>query len=150
MNDSDGINYNSIKAKLTYDIKKLDIKNFQPIIDAGKIVFSKKRLDLIKFADINSSLVLKNNVITIPLTNIQSTAFDFFIEGDLAKTSSTDLWISIPLSNFKKRDLTKVPSTKSFNEAGRKIYLEVRSKEERGLGYKLHLSEKKNKNSSNN
>ncbi len=150
MNDSDGINYNSIKAKLTYDIKKLDIKNFQPIIDAGKIVFSKKRLDLIKFADINSSLVLKNNVITIPLTNIQSTAFDFFIEGDLAKTSSTDLWISIPLSNFKKRDLTKVPSTKSFNEAGRKIYLEVRSKEEHGLGYKIHLSEKKNKNSSKN
>ena len=129
MNDSIGVNYTSLEAALNYKIKKLDIINFQPIIDAGKIVFSEKRLDVIKFANINSTILLKNNIISIPETNVQSTAFDFFIEGDIAKSSFTDLWISIPLSNFKKRDLTKVPSKKSFDEAGRKIYLEVQSKE---------------------
>ena len=149
MNDSIGVNYNSIEAGLSYKIKKLDVINFQPIIDAGKIVFSEKRLDVIKFANINSTILLKDNIISIPETNVQSTAFDFFIEGDIAKTSSTDLWISIPLSNFKKRDLTKVPSKKSFDEAGRKIYLEVQSKDKGGLGYKIHLSEKKNIKSSN-
>ena len=149
MNDSIGVNYTSLEAALNYKIKKLDIINFQPIIDAGKIVFSEKRLDVIKFANINSTILLKNNIISIPETNVQSTAFDFFIEGDIAKSSFTDLWISIPLSNFKKRDLTKVPSKKSFDEAGRKIYLEVQSKSKEGLGYKIHLSEKKHLKPSN-
>ena len=149
MNDSIGVNYTSLEAALSYKIKKLDIINFQPIIDAGKIVFSEKRLDVIKFANINSTILLKNNIISIPETNVQSTAFDFFIEGDIAKSSFTDLWISIPLSNFKKRDLTKVPSKKSFDEAGRKIYLEVQSKDKEGLGYNIHLSEKKHLKPSN-
>jgi hypothetical protein len=119
------------------------------IIDAGRIVFSKKRLDLIKFANIDNTIFLKNNIISVPETNVQSTAFDFFIEGDIAKSSYTDLWISIPLSNFKKRDLTTVPSRKSFDEAGRKIYLEVQSKDKDELSYKIHLSEKKNRKTSN-
>lgn len=149
MNDSNGVNQKSLEAVLSYKIKQLDIINFQPIIDAGRIVFSKKRLDLIKFANINSTIFLKNNIISIPETNVQSTAFDFFIEGDIAKSIFTDLWISIPLSNFKKRDLTAIPSRKSFDEAGRKIYLEVQSKDKDGLGYKIHLSEKKNRKFSN-
>ena len=149
MNDSIGVNQKSLEAVLNYRIKKLDIINFQPIIDAGRIVFSKKRLDLIKFANINNTIFLKNNIISVPETNVQSTAFDFFIEGDIAKSSYTDLWISIPLSNFKKRDLTTVPSRKSFDEAGRKIYLEVQSKDKDELSYKIHLSEKKNRKSSN-
>ena len=112
-------------------------------------MFSEKRLDVIKFANINSTIFLKDNLISVPETNVQSTAFDFFVEGDIAKSSFTDLWISIPLSNFKKRDLTTVPNRKSFDEAGRKIYLEVQSKDNGGLGYKIHLSEKKNRKSSN-
>jgi hypothetical protein len=106
-------------------------------------------LDVIKFANINSTIFLKDNLISVPETNVQSTAFDFFVEGDIAKSSFTDLWISIPLSNFKKRDLTTVPNRKSFDEAGRKIYLEVQSKDKGGLDYKIHLSEKKNRKSSN-
>ena len=149
IDDSSGVIYDSLEAELSYNIKELNINNFKPIMDAGNIVFRKKRFEEIKFANITSTLYLKNNIISIPETNVQSTAFDFFIEGDIANTSFTDLWISIPLSNFKKRDLTKAPPKVSFDEAGRKIYLEVTSKEEGELDYKVHLSEKKRRKTSN-
>ncbi len=147
--DSTGVIYDSVEADLSYNIKELNINNFKPIMEAGNIVFKKKRLEEIKFANISSTLSLKNNIISIPETNVQSTAFAFFMEGDIAKISFTDLWISIPLSNLKKRDLTKAPPKVTFDEAGRKIYLEVTSKEEGGLDYKVHLSEKKRRKSSN-
>jgi len=149
IDDSDGVIYDSLVADLAFEIKELNVNNFKPIIDAGKIVFRKERLEEIKFANIKSTLSLKDDIVSFPKTNVQSTAFDFFIEGDIAKTSYTDLWVSIPLSNFKKRDLTKAPSKKSFDEAGKKIYLEIKSKEEDELGYKVHLSEKKHRKSSN-
>ncbi len=149
IDDTSGVFYDSLEAELSYSIKELNINNFKPIMDAGNIVFRKKRFEEIKFANISNTLSLKNNIISIPETNVQSTAFDFFIEGDIANTSFTDLWISIPLSNFKKRDLTKAPPKVSFDKAGRKIYLEVTSKEEGELDYKVHFSEKKRRKTSN-
>lgn len=149
IDDTSGVFYDSLKADISYDVKELNINNFEPIIEAGDKIFRKKRFEKIKFANITSTLKLKNNIISIPETNIQSTAFSFFIEGDIAKSSFTNLWISIPLSNLKKRDLNVVPSKKTFDEAGRKIYLEIKSKEEGGLDHKVHLSEKKHKKTSN-
>lgn len=143
IDDAKGVVYESLEADLFYNIKKLNLNNFQPIIDAGNIVFRKKRFEEIKFANINSTLILKNNIITIPSTNVQSTAFDFFIEGKLDNTSHTDLWISIPLSNLKRRDLTQAPSNKDYNEAGRKIYLEIKASEKGKLEHKVHLRDKK-------
>ncbi len=143
IDDTEGVDYNSLEADMNYNIKELDVRNFQPIIDAGNKVFRKKRFENIKFANINSTLILKNNTITIPETNVQSSAFDFFIEGDLDNTSQTDLWISIPLSNLKRRDLAKVPSKKDYEESGKKIYLEIKANEEGDLEHKVFLRNKK-------
>jgi hypothetical protein len=143
INDAEGVIYDSLEADLSYNIKKLILNNFQPIIDAGNIVFRKKRFEEIKFANINSSLTIKNNIISIPSTSVQSSAFDFFIEGKLDNASHTDLWISIPLSNLKRRDLTQAPSNKDYKEAGRKIYLEIKADEEGELEHKVYLRNKK-------
>ncbi len=143
IDDTEGVIYDSLEADLSYNIKNLNLNNFQPIIDAGNLVFKKKRFENIKFANINSTINLKNNIISIPSTNVQSTAFDFFIEGKLDNTNHTDLWISIPLSNLKRRDLTQAPSNKTYNEAGRKIYLEIKADQEGKLEHKVFLRTKK-------
>lgn len=149
INDAEGVIYDSLEADLKYDIEKLNLNNFQPIIDSGNKVFRKKRFEEIKFANINSTLNLKNNIITIPSTNVQSSAFDFFIEGKLDNTNHTDLWISIPLSNLKRRDLTQAPNKKTFDKAGRKIYLEITAGKDGGLEQKVHLRDKKQKRKTN-
>ena len=143
INDAEGVIYDTLEADLSYNIKKLNLNNFQPIIDAGNKVFRKKRFEEIKFSNINNTLSLKNNIIAIPKTNVQSTAFDFFIEGKLDNASHTNLWISIPLSNLKRRDLTQAPSNKEYNEAGRKIYLEIKADEAGELEHKVYLRDKK-------
>ena len=120
IDDNEGVNYDSLKADVKFDIEQLNVNDFQPIVDAGNKVFRKQRFEEIKFANIKSNLLLKDNIITIPSTNVQSTAFDFFIEGKLDNTSHTDLWISIPLSNLKRRDLTEAPNRKNFLESGKK------------------------------
>jgi len=143
IDDENGVKFESLNANLTYNIKELELKNFQPIIDAGNKVFRKKRFETIKFANVKNTLNFKGNLITIPETSIQSTALDFFIEGVLDNSSNTDLWVSIPLSNLKRRDLTTAPSKKSFEEAGKKIYLEITSDSEGKLEHKIHLRNKR-------
>ena len=143
IDDAVGVNYDSLEAELTYTIKNLNLNNFQPIIDAGNKIFRKKRFEEIKFTNINSELSLKNNTITIPNTSVQSTAFDFFIEGILDNSSNTDLWISIPLSNLKRRDLTKAPSKETYKESGKKIYLEIKADKSGNLEHKIYLLNKK-------
>ena len=143
IDDTEGVNYDSLKGDVNFNIKQLNINDFQPIVDAGNKVFRKQRFEEIKFANIQSTVKLKGNIISIPSTNVQSTAFDFFIEGKLDNTSHTDLWISIPLSNLKRRDLTKAPRKKTFSESGKKIYLEIKADQDGTLEHKVYLRNKK-------
>jgi len=143
IDDDSGVNYNTIEANLDYSFKELRVKNFKPLIDAGNTIFKKARFVDVKFANINSSLKIKNNLISLPQTNVQSTAFDFFIEGDIDNSVGTDLWISIPLSNIRRRDLTRIPNKKTFDEASNKVYIEIKADKNGKLYNKLHLSNKK-------
>ena len=44
---------------------------------------------------------------------------------------------------MKRRDLTKAPDKKSFGEAGKKLYLEIKSDQNGKLDHKLYLGKKK-------
>ncbi len=148
IDDASGVIYNTIEADLDYKIKELRVKNFKPLIDAANKIFRKERFEDVQFADIESSLKVKNSIISLPQTSVQSTAFDFFIEGEIDNSNHTELWISIPLSNIKRRDLNKIPSKITFDEANKKIYLEIKADENGKLHNKLHLSNKKHLRSS--
>ena len=143
IDDINGLKYNTLEAKMQYNVKKLRVENFKPIIDVGNIFFRKERFKDLKFANINNSLSINNKIISLPQTSVQSTAFDFFIEGDIDNSFGTDLWISIPLSNIKRRDLSRIPSNKTFDEGNRKVYLKINSDKKGKLHYKLHLGNKK-------
>ena len=143
IDDTNGVIYSTIEADLDYNIKELRIKYFKPLIDAGNLIFRKERFEDVKFANINNSLNVKNNTIGLLQTDVQSTAFDFFIEGDIENSNQTDLWISIPLSNINRRDLTNIPSKKTFDEVNKKIYLEIKADKNGKLHHKLHFKHKK-------
>lgn len=143
IDDVNGLKFNTIEAKMQYNIKNLRVKNFKPIIDVGNKFFRKERFEDLKFANIKNSLSIKHKVVELPQTNVQSTAFDFFIEGDIDNSYGTNLWVSIPLSNIKRRDLSKIPINKTFEEGRRKVYLEIKSDKKGKLLYKFHLTNKK-------
>ncbi|WP_297704736.1 AsmA-like C-terminal region-containing protein [uncultured Eudoraea sp.] len=144
--DSTGIVSNSLRGTIGFDLQELEINGFEPIIKIGNIIFKKKRFEDIRFGSIENILYVANNTVEFPLMEVQSTALDFFVAGHLGfEDVPTSLWTAIPLSNFKNRDITKIPKKTEYIEAGKKIYIEAKSKDKDidKTQYKLHLSEKK-------
>ncbi|MGB5204717.1 MAG: AsmA-like C-terminal region-containing protein, partial [Eudoraea sp.] len=144
--DSTGIISNSLKGTIGFDLEEMQIKGFDPIIKIGNIIFKKKRFEDIRFGSIENILYVANNTVEFPLMEVQSTALDFFVTGHLGFDDvPTSLWTAIPLSNFKNRDIDNIPKKTEYMEAGKKIYIEAKSKDKDidKTQYKLHLSEKK-------
>ena len=56
---------------------------------------------------------------------------------------NTNFWLSIPLANFKKRDIVTIPDKQGFINSGKKVFIQVKNNEDGELDYKLHLSNKK-------
>ncbi len=142
--DSTGIISNSLQGTIGFDLQEMQIKGFDPIIKVGNIIFKKKRFEDIRFGPIENVLYLANNTVEFPLMEIQSTAIDFFITGHLGyEEVRTNIWMGIPLSNFKSRDLANIPDKTGYVEAGNKIYISAKKNNKDKIKYKLHLSEKK-------
>ncbi len=141
--DATGIENNSINANLDLELNNLRVKNFTPLIDAANLVFRKSRFEDIKFATIKTNIAIKDNVLTLPRTNLQSSAIDLFAEGYIGD-KNTNIWLSIPWKNFKHRDYDKIPEFKNYEEAGNKLYIEITNDTKtKKLKNKIHLSNRK-------
>ena len=142
--DTLGLIGQTLNGKLAFNIEDLEIKGFEPIINAANKIFRKKRFEDIRFNTIEDVIYIDNNVVEVPQLEIQSTAFDFFVEGHLGfADKGTNVWVSIPLANLKHRDISNIPDKKGAIDAGRKIYIEATDEGEDKLKYKLHLTNKK-------
>jgi hypothetical protein len=98
----------------------------------------------IRFMPIQNTLTLVDMRLDIPLMEIQSSAFDLFVAGHLGfGQAPTSVWIGIPLENLKSRDVRNVPDKQGYIAAGKKVYVEARSDEKKGMKYILHLTPKK-------
>ena len=142
--DDDGLIGQTLNGKLAFNIEDLKLKGFEPLVSVASKIFRKKRFENIRFNTIEDVIYIDNNVVEIPQLEIQSTAFDFFVEGHLGfEDKDTNVWVSIPLANLKHRDITNVPDKKGAIDAGRKIYIEATREGADKLKYKLHLTNKK-------
>lgn len=124
----------------------MELKNFSPITNIAKKIFRKKRFEDIRFAPIKDKIYISNNTVEIPQFEIQSTAFDLFVEGHLGfKNKGTTIWVSVPLANLKHRHIINIPDKKGYIDAGKKIFIEIsnENEEEKKIDYKLHLTNKK-------
>ncbi len=142
--DSTVLNSNSLKGTIGFNLDETEIKGFDPIIKVANIIFKKARFENIRFSPINNVLYVANNIVEIPLMEIQSTAFNFFVEGQLGYAEKpTNIWTAIPLTNFKSRDIVNIPDKTGYIEAGKKIYVEAKRENDQKIKYNLHLSDKK-------
>ena len=143
IHEENGLDTKSLKGHVNFDLRELELNGFEPIQKIGNKIFKKKRFEDIRFADISEELYIANRTVEIPRMEILSTAFDLFIEGHLNYDNKTNIWISVPLSNIKKRDLAHIPIEKGFIDAGNKVFVEVKDDGENKLEYKFHLNNKK-------
>ena len=143
ISEENGLDTKSLEGFVNFDLRKLELSDFEPIQKIGNKIFRKERFEDIRFADVSDELYISNRTIQIPLMEIRSTAFDLFIEGHYSYDHESNIWISIPLSNLKKRDLVDIPDKEGFNETGNKVFIEVTQNEENTFEYKFHLNKRK-------
>ena len=138
------INPESLRGIINFDLEEAQVAGFEPIIESGGKIFKKERLQDIRFMPIQNSLILEDKILDIPLMEIQSSAFELFVAGQLGFGEAlTNLWIGFPLNNLKSRDIRNIPDKKGYVAAGKKVYVEAKSDEKKGMKYILHLTPKK-------
>ena len=138
-----GIDKDSLKGKVYFKLEDVQVKGFEPLEEIADKAFRKERFENIKFAPIFDTVYIANRAIQIPQMQIQSNAINFFIEGHLNHNHTSNLWITIPLSNLKRRDAAVIPELRHIEHLGNKIYVEVKEDSLGKFDYKLHLNNKK-------
>ena len=73
---------------------------------------------------------------------VQSTAFNLFVEGHLNYDNNTNIWVSLPWKNLRKWEEGKLPEKTGFAESGGKIFVEI-SDQEGEMKYRLRLRNKR-------
>lgn len=126
MDTNSNISPNSMKGNLYFNIYNGSFHNFVPMGKVLTMVLSKERFDDVAFKTISNTVSIGNGNITIPRMEVQTSALNFYLEGNYSFGNQTDMMVSLPFSEFKKRKPDYVPPKVNFDEAGRKIYLKIK------------------------
>lgn len=133
----------TMQGTIQFALEDLRLQNFGPILSTAGKIFNDKRLKDIRFAPITNTINIARGDIKIPQLEITSTAFNFFVEGNLRYDDNTHIWVSVPWSNLWFRDYEKVPEKKSYNESGIKFFIQAKGEENGGMDYKFRFTNRK-------
>lgn len=103
----------SLFGTLDFNLKDGALVNFEPLVNIGKYIFRKRKLENITFKDIKNKLDIKGDKIYIYPMTIESSALNAKVEGIYALGKGTDISIDVPLRNPKKDELVMDDSLKA-------------------------------------
>lgn len=128
---------------LRFNLRNLQVVGFEPLENLAAKVLMKKRFADLRFAPIMNTFRIKGDKLHFPLTEIQSTAFNLFLEGQLSYGDDTNLWASLPLGELFFNDPDELPKKTGYHARPLKIHAEVTSDENGDNQFKLHFTKKK-------
>ena len=142
--DASGLDPKSLLGAVQFTLHEAELVNFEPIQKIADKFFRTERFESIRFAPVTDTLYITQEVIHIPRMEIQSTAFNLFLEGHINYDENTNLWISVPWHNFNAwEEGDSIPPKTGYYRSGAKLYVEVIGNDENGVDYKFRLSKKK-------
>ncbi len=116
--------FESLNGKVSLALHQLKLYGYDPLLDKV-VLFSKERFEKLQFQPIVQTLDIKNGEILIPRTEVQSSALQLFIEGQVRLEDYLDIWISVPWKNLGKNDGLTLPAKTTFEKAGGKFYIQL-------------------------
>lgn len=143
--DSNGMDFNLkqyASATIDFKLRNLKLENVPWAQSIGRKIRQEQRFDNVRFADIENKMHYSNNTLHIPLMEIQSNAFDIFIEG-YYHAEHPNIWMSIPIFNLKERNLSVVPEKEGYAKRKLKFHLQYALDKKKRKKLKLRLSKKK-------
>ena len=131
-----------VNGDVNFTINDLIIEDAPWMEKIGKKLWHPKRFKKLKFAPITNQLTFINDSIYVPLMELQSNAFNIFIDG-YYHDDYPNIWLSIPLFNLKKRDLSIVPIKEGYARRKTKFHLEYGQHKKPKPSFKFRLSKRK-------
>lgn len=135
--------YEKVSGVLHFRIEGGELVNLPLLKEIGRKARMRKRFKEIFLGPLELFVAVESGRMTVPLTEIQSTAVQFFIEGHYDTLRGPDVLISIPLRNIGRGVLTSPPPPTGYALAGRKIYLVVEPDELSGTAVRFRLGRRK-------
>ncbi len=117
------------RGTLDFALRDLVVEGLGPIDSLAKKLRMRERLDSLAFAPITNRVQIIGDSMAIPLMEVQSNAFNVFLQGDVVLGRDMDLWISVPLNNLKKPDLDVIPTKQGWNDSRFKVHINLQTSE---------------------
>ena len=123
--DNDGkVKLASLNGTLEIQLKDFELYNYKPIIE-NSVMMKDERFEKLRFRPIVQTFEIRDGVLLIPQTEIQSSAIHFFVEGNVKFDEHIDVWLSLPWRNLKRNDGLTLPEKTTFAKAGSKFYVQL-------------------------
>lgn len=143
MNDvQGGLIKNKTKGVLDFTLSKIEVEGLAILDSITNRVILRKRFKNLRFSPIVSKLVLDGDHVRIPVTEVQSNALHFFVEGDVQTEDRSNVWITIPFSNLLRRDLDLIPDKKGYAGVRDKLFIEITTEQNKPK-FKFRISKNK-------
>ena len=107
------------------DLADVEVVGLGIIDSLAEKIHHERRFADLRFAPLQSTILVKGHQIDLPMMEIQSNALQLFAEGRYQQNQSSEFWISIPLSNLKKPKLDSIPDKTGYALAGKKVFLAI-------------------------
>ncbi|MDT0688032.1 hypothetical protein [Autumnicola psychrophila] len=125
LNKDGKLDINSLNGTVMVNLKNLALYDYEPLIE-NIFLLKEERFEKLQLRPIKQSFEVIDGKIIIPRTQVQSTALQFFVEGEMIPGEYYNIWISVPWNNIlKSRDGIKLPEKISFENSGAKFYIQV-------------------------
>ena len=124
LKENGGLDMESLNGTLKIDLQHLKLFNYQPLME-NTALMKDERFRNLQFRPIQQTFTVKNGMIIIPRTQIQSSAIHLFAEGRLKLGEYINIWLSLPWKNLKSSDGEVLPEKVSFEDAGWKFYIQL-------------------------
>ena len=140
--DNFGVSDAMMNGDVNFTLNDLVINEAPYMEKIGRKLWHSKRFKNVKFAPISNNLTFINDSLYVPLMEIQSTAFGIFVEGHYHK-DYPNIWLSIPLFNLKKRNLSIVPDKEGYIRRKPKFHMEYGRHKKSEPNFKFRTTKRK-------
>jgi hypothetical protein len=95
----------SLTGKVTFDIRKGSLVNFEPMYKIGNFAFPNRDFSNITFMNLKNTLTISKDKVIIPPMEIRSSVLNIFLSGVYSFGKGTDIGLRIPLRNPRRDEL---------------------------------------------
>jgi hypothetical protein len=95
----------SLSGKVTFDIRKGSLVNFEPMYKIGNFAFPNRNFSNISFMNLKNTLTISKDKVIIPPMEIRSSVLNIFLSGVYSFGKGTDIGLRIPLRNPRRDEL---------------------------------------------